>query len=109
VGLAKAKELVFTGCRVDADEALTIGLVDRLSAPDSLVDDAVTWASELGRGARPALALGKSILNQSLELTAERIFALGSQAQGICYTTSEHQDSVRAFLAKAAAARKEKG
>ena len=103
VGLARAKELIFTGRRVDAREALAIGMADRLAAPDKLLADARAWADELSQGAPAALALGKSILDQSFELSVEQVFALGSQAQAICYTTGEHRDSVTAFLAKSAA------
>ncbi|MDP2220452.1 MAG: enoyl-CoA hydratase/isomerase family protein, partial [Hydrogenophaga sp.] len=49
-------------------------------------------------GSRPALALGKAILNQSFESTAEQVFDLGSQAQGICYSTTEHREAITAFL-----------
>jgi enoyl-CoA hydratase/carnithine racemase len=45
-----------------------------------------------------ALALSKSILDQTFELTADQAFALGAQAQAICYTTDDHQRSVAAFL-----------
>lgn len=100
VGLARAKELVFTGQRVSAEEALTLGVADRLSGPETLLDEAQAWARELSQGSATALALGKTILNRSLESSAEEIFQSGSQAQGICYTSSEHRDAVLAFLAK---------
>src|SRR6266567_4322007 len=100
VGLQKAKELIFTGRKVDADEALRLGIADRLSSPAALLSDAQAWAIELSSGSRAALALGKTILNQSFELSAEQIFAQGSQAQGICYTSTEHRESVMSFLEK---------
>lgn len=100
VGLPRAKELIFTGRKVDVDEALALGIVDRRVSADSLLADAQAWASELSQGSATALALGKTILNQSFEMTAEQVFAQGSQAQGICYTSTEHRDSVMAFLAK---------
>ena len=101
--LATAKELIFSGRKVEADEALKLGIADRLStSPESLLAEAVTWAAELSKGSATALALGKSILDQTFELTADQVFAQGSQAQGICYTSSEHRESVLAFLAKAA-------
>jgi enoyl-CoA hydratase/carnithine racemase len=100
VGLSKAKELIFTGRKVDADEALRLGISDRQSSSVTLLSDAQAWASELSQGSATALALGKTILNQSFELPAEQVFAQGSQAQGICYTSSEHRESVMAFLAK---------
>ncbi|MCX2861751.1 enoyl-CoA hydratase/isomerase family protein [Paucibacter sp. PLA-PC-4] len=103
VGLPKAKELIFTGRKVDAQEALALGLIDRKTSADTLVADAQAWAAELSQGSATALALGKTILNQSFELSAQQIFAQGSQAQGICYTSTEHRESVLAFLAKSAA------
>ncbi|WP_416046808.1 enoyl-CoA hydratase/isomerase family protein [Cupriavidus basilensis] len=102
VGLAKAKELVFTGRKVAIEEAKEIGVVDRVSHAESLVADAVAWAKELSQGSPTAIALGKTIMNQSYELPADQIFAQGSQAQGICYTSAEHRESVLAFLNKLA-------
>ena len=107
VGLAKAKELIFTGRKVDVDEALALGIVDRKAAADTLVADAQAWAAELGQGSGTALALTKTILNQSFELSSHDVFAQGSQAQGICYTSTEHRESVLAFLSKSAPAAKE--
>jgi enoyl-CoA hydratase/carnithine racemase len=103
VGLPKAKELIFSARRVMADEALRIGLADRVVPADELIADAVEWATELGASAGPALALSKAILDQTFELTADQAFALGAQAQAICYTTEEHHQAVAAFLDRARA------
>jgi len=102
-GLVRAKELIFSGRTVDAKEALQTGIADRLSPQELLLEDAVRWADELSRGSHVALALSKTLLNESFEMTAEQVFAKGSQAQGICYTSDFHRDSVKAFLAKSAA------
>jgi enoyl-CoA hydratase/carnithine racemase len=101
VGLPRAKELIFSGRRVDATEALDLGIADRLCAPERLLDEARGWAAELGEGSATALALGKTILNQSFELSAPQVFAQGSQAQAVCYTSREHREAVQAFLNKA--------
>jgi enoyl-CoA hydratase/carnithine racemase len=103
VGLAKAKELIFTGRQVKLDEAVALGIVDRKTSADTLLADAQAWAAELSQASSTALALTKTILNQSFELSSHDVFAQGSQAQGICYTSSEHRASVEAFLAKSAA------
>ncbi|WP_064576744.1 enoyl-CoA hydratase/isomerase family protein [Cupriavidus gilardii] len=102
VGLSKAKELVFTGRKVDAQEAKALGIADRLSQPETLIADALAWAKEFSQGSATAIALGKSIINQSFELPADQVFAQGSQAQGICYTSTEHREAVLAFLNKTA-------
>lgn len=98
VGLARAKELIFSGRMLSADEAMSINMIERIAEPDTLIADAIAFASTMTVGSPDALALAKSIMNQSFESTAEEIFALGSQAQGICYTTDSHRDAVTAFL-----------
>ena len=102
VGLAKAKALIFSGRKVDVEEALSLGIVDRMSTSAQLLSDAQAWASELSAGSSTALALSKTILNQSMELSAQQVFESGSQAQGICYSSTEHRESVMAFLSKTA-------
>jgi len=102
IGLPQAKALIFSGRKVDAREAMTLGIADRVVAAENLLDEAHAWAVSLSQGSAKALALGKSILNCSFELTADQIFAMGSQAQSMCYTTTEHQASVTAFLARTA-------
>jgi enoyl-CoA hydratase/carnithine racemase len=102
VGLSKAKALIFSGRKVDATEALALGIADRKTSAESLLADAQAWAEEMSRGSATALALSKTIMNQTFEMTSQQVFAQGSQAQGICYTSSEHRQSVEAFLAKTA-------
>ncbi|UMA64925.1 enoyl-CoA hydratase/isomerase family protein [Roseivivax marinus] len=100
VGLPKAKELILTGRVVEAEEALGLGLVDRLAEPDALQAAAQAWAEELSHGAPAAIALTKSILDRTFESSDDEIFALGREAQAICYTTAEHRESVEDFLKK---------
>ncbi|WP_193087493.1 enoyl-CoA hydratase/isomerase family protein [Advenella sp. FME57] len=102
IGLPKAKELIFSGRTVAAQEALALGIADRVVPPDALLSNAQQWAIELSAGSGTALALGKTILNQTFELTAAQAFAQGSQAQGICYTSTEHREAVMAFLSRMA-------
>ena len=101
VGLPRAKELIFSGRVVDPKEALAIGLADRVTAPDRLIADAVAWARELTQGSGVAVAFSKAILDRTFESTEEQVFALGREAQAVCYTTDEHRDAVTAFLNKA--------
>ncbi|MFM8864612.1 MAG: enoyl-CoA hydratase/isomerase family protein [Limnohabitans sp.] len=100
VGLSRAKQLIFSGRKVDVQEALALGIVDRQVPAEQLRAAAQEWAAELSQASPTALALTKTILNQSLELSSHQVFAQGSQAQGICYTSAEHRASVEAFLAK---------
>lgn len=98
VGLPKAKDLIFSGRKIDAPEALELGIADRIVGAEDLLPAAWRWADELGKGSPTALALGKTILNQSFELSASQVFSQGSQAQAVCYTSTEHRVAVQAFL-----------
>ncbi|WP_309228695.1 enoyl-CoA hydratase/isomerase family protein [Roseomonas sp. KE2513] len=102
VGLSRAKELIFSGRTVQPEEALRIGMIDRVAAPEALVAEAQGWAAELSKNAPGAVALSKTILDQSFELSMEQVFSLGSQAQAICYSSQDHLDSVAAFLERSA-------
>ncbi|MGO2240355.1 MAG: enoyl-CoA hydratase/isomerase family protein [Halomonas sp.] len=98
VGLARAKALIFSGRRVNADEALQLGIADQRCSADELLTTAHAMADEMSRGSRTATALTKSIVNKSYEMSENQVFAEGSKAQGICYTSEEHRASVQAFL-----------
>ncbi|MDR8017634.1 enoyl-CoA hydratase/isomerase family protein [Ectopseudomonas guguanensis] len=98
VGLARAKALIFSGRRVAAEEALELGIADRICEADDLLSSAMAMADEMSRGSRTATALTKSIINRSYEMAEHQVFAEGSKAQGICYTSQEHRASVQAFL-----------
>jgi enoyl-CoA hydratase/carnithine racemase len=102
IGLSRAKEIIFTGRPVSSTEALAIGLADRVSPAATLVHDAAAWARDISRGSEAAIALSKAILDRTFETAEEQVFALGREAQAICYTTSEHRESVAAFLDKSA-------
>lgn len=101
VGLARAKELILSGRVVLADEALAIGLVDRVVAPEALLETCASWAADLTQGSPAAVALTKAILDKTFESSDEEVFALGRQAQAMCYTSREHRASIEGFLEKA--------
>ncbi|MCV7028301.1 enoyl-CoA hydratase [Mycobacterium sherrisii] len=62
-GESKAKELVFSGRFVDAEEALQLGLIDEMVAPDDVYDAAAAWARRFLDGPREALAAAKAGIN----------------------------------------------
>jgi enoyl-CoA hydratase len=71
VGVSKAKELVFSGRFVDAREALAIGLLDEMVAPDAVYDAAADWAGRLVTRPSAALAAAKAAIDGA-DLDTER-------------------------------------
>jgi enoyl-CoA hydratase len=73
VGVSRAKELVYSGRFFDAEEALALGLIDDMVAPDDVYDAAAVWAGRFVDGPRQALAAAKAGIDDVFELTpAER-------------------------------------
>ncbi|MET0468661.1 MAG: enoyl-CoA hydratase-related protein [Aeromicrobium sp.] len=68
VGPAKAKDLIFTGRFIGADEALAIGLVDALHPADEVYTQAVAWAAQFVGGPALALRAAKSAIDRGLEV-----------------------------------------
>ena len=80
IGSSRAKELIFTGRQVRADEALSIGLVNRVVAPDDVLEAALTWAAELAAGPLVAHGLAKSAVDGGLEGTLAEGLAIEREA-----------------------------
>lgn len=98
VGMQRAKDLMYSGRTVLAEEALTLGLADRLAPEGGLLDDALEYAAQYTGSSAPAIALMKGILDASFESRPEQIAQLGGEAQAIAYTTPEHRAAVDGFL-----------
>jgi enoyl-CoA hydratase len=71
VGVSKAKDLVFSGRFIDAKEALALGLIDEMVAPDSVYDAALAWARRFVDSPRLALAAAKAVIDDESPQRAE--------------------------------------
>ncbi len=71
VGRARAKELVFSGRFVGAREALEMGLVDELVAPDDVYDSALNWAGRFVDGPAAAVAAAKALIDDDLDARSQ--------------------------------------
>ena len=100
VGTARARELMFTADRVDAETCARIGLVNRVFPDESLRSEAAAFAARLAAGPREALALMKRNLERAL--TSDFLPALDQEAELLVRAagTEEHREAVRAFIEK---------
>ena len=98
IGPARAKDLVLTGRHVSAQEALDIGLADRVYAEDGFLEQALRFASTLAEGATVAQALAKRAIDEGLELPLADGLALERQLFVGAFETRDAEIGVRSFL-----------
>jgi len=98
VGPARAKDLIFSGRQVGADEALRIGLVDEVVEPDALLDRAIERAAELARGAVLAQAMAKRAIDRGLDITLNGGLDLEQQLFTDVFATDDARTGVASFL-----------
>ncbi|MEM5402447.1 MULTISPECIES: enoyl-CoA hydratase/isomerase family protein [Paraburkholderia] len=101
VGLARAKDLVFTAREIRAAEAKEIGAVLEVVEPDQLHARATQIAASLATASPIAFGLAKRALNQSLGSDLRAMLEIESAAQGIAFTTEFHREAVKRFREKA--------
>ena len=102
VGLGRATELLMLGEAVPADEALRIGLVHRVVAPERLQEEALALARRLAAGPRFALGMTKRMLSAEVTLALHEALEAEAQAQQICMDHPDFAEGYRAFVDKRA-------
>ena len=102
VGMAKACEMIFTGDLVDAAEALRLGIVSRVVAPDELLPAAYDLARRIAAGPPVAIRLAKRSLYANADLDLRGALQIETMAQNICFETEDSTEGIRAFAEKRA-------
>jgi enoyl-CoA hydratase len=102
VGVSKAKELIFTGEVLPAGEALAIGLVSKVVAPEMLLQTCRELAVKIRKNAPLAVRYAKAAIDGGLDSTVETGMALERDLFGLCFSTSDQQEGMAALLEKRA-------
>jgi enoyl-CoA hydratase len=100
VGLSKARELIYMGRHLKADEALAIGLADKVVPAEGLAAAALEFAAALAKGATVALGAAKQAVNATLGLDMEAGLAVEAAGFATCLGTEDAQEGLAAFLEK---------
>lgn len=98
VGYARAAEMSFTGRLVDAEQALAMGLVSRVVAPEALLDEARALAGEMAVHPGQALRMTKRLMREAQSGRLDTVLELSAAYQALCHTSPEHEAAVAAFL-----------
>ena len=100
VGASRAAELALTGDTIDAAEALRVGLVSRVVAPEDLLDEALALAARIAANPPQVLRWTKQLLQQARTGTLDEALDAAGHLQGQAHHTADHAEAVTAFFEK---------
>lgn len=100
IGIAKAKELIFTAQRIDAKTALDIGLVNRVVEPDQLMPASLEMAREIAKNGPIGVAQAKFAINNGMEASLGVALPLESKAYEVTIPTKDRLEALEAFAEK---------
>lgn len=100
VGVGKAKELIYTGDMIKADEAYRIGLVNKVVAPEALLDEAKSMAKKIAANASIAVKLCKDAIDRGIQGDIDSGIMIESEDFGRCFSTVDQKEGMTAFLEK---------
>ena len=100
VGIAKACELIFTGDAVDAAEALKLGIVNAVVAPDALMAETTKLARRIAAGPPVAIQLAKRSIHHNQDVDLRAALEFETFAQSICRDTDDAREGIRAIVEK---------
>jgi enoyl-CoA hydratase len=100
VGLGRAKELIFTGGHIGAEEAYRIGLVNKVVNKDSLMEETYALAKKIISNSKTAVKYTKEAMNRGIETDIETGIALEADLFGLCFAHRDQKEGMTAFLEK---------
>jgi enoyl-CoA hydratase len=108
VGRGMAKFLIYGADMINAEEALRIGLVQRVFAPEELIDKAVAYVKQVLTKAPVAVRLCKAAINCGADMDLNKAVAVEAEAETIAFATEDRLEGMTAFLEKRPAVFKNK-
>ncbi len=100
IGRGRAKELIFSGDTIDAQEAYRIGLVNQIFSQDELLAGAHTMARKIAAKASFAVRMSKEAIDNGLEMDLDRAGRYECELFGMCFATVDQKEGMAAFLEK---------
>lgn len=102
VGLGKAKELIYTCATIKADEALRIGLVNKVVPIENLMDEAKSMANTIMANAPIAVKLCKDAINRGMQVDIDNAIEIEAGDFGRCFATEDQKEGMTAFMERRA-------
>ncbi|MCC0705783.1 enoyl-CoA hydratase-related protein [Clostridioides sp. ES-S-0190-01] len=100
VGIGIAKELIFTGRQVDAEEAKSIGLINKVVPSDLLLQESMNMMNQIVEKAPIAIRYAKVVINKGIDMDLKNALELEKDIAGLTFATRDKQEGMNAFIEK---------
>jgi enoyl-CoA hydratase len=100
IGMTRAKELIYTGGMIDANTALSYGLVNKVVPAESLMDEAKALAAKLLTKSGSILSLAKAAMTGGAGMSLPDALTYEAQCFALCFATEDQKEGMKAFLEK---------
>jgi enoyl-CoA hydratase/carnithine racemase len=100
VGYSNACKMAFTGDAVSADDALTMGLVSEVVAPEALLDRCIELGNSIAANPPHAVRLTKQLMRASERASLDELLDMSAAYQAVCHAEADHREAVAAFFEK---------
>lgn len=100
IGQGRASDWLYSGRSIGGEEAERSGFLNRLVAPEQLMEDAQSWARDIAAGPTFANGLTKTMLHQEWNMSVDQAIEAEAQTQALCMMTEDFNRAYQAFVAK---------
>jgi 3-hydroxypropionyl-coenzyme A dehydratase len=100
VGPARAKDLIFSGRKIMAEEAFSMGLINKIFPSDSLIFETTKYAKILSKNSSFAIGISKMLVNKGMDSNLDTGLKLEIYSWAVCFSTKEREERMRKFVEK---------
>lgn len=100
VGMSKAKELIFTASTIPSDEALRIGLVNKVTEGEKLMEEAMEMATLIASRSRTAVKYAKNAITRGIHVDMDTASGIEADNFALCFVSQDQKEGMTAFLEK---------
>jgi 3-hydroxypropionyl-coenzyme A dehydratase len=100
IGPARAKDLIFSGRRIMAEEALSMGLLNKIFPSENLLSETKAYAKVLSKNSSFAIGISKMLVNKGTDANLDTGLKLEIYSWAVCFSTKEREERMRKFIEK---------
>jgi 3-hydroxypropionyl-coenzyme A dehydratase len=98
IGPARAKDLIFTGRKISAEEALSMGLVNKIIPAEKLIAEAKVYAKNISKNSSFAIGKAKMLVNRGNDANLDTGLKLEIYSWSLCFSTKDREERMKAFV-----------